>query len=455
MLCLTHLFRKPASLLLGVVSLGISSLSMAQDFTENCVNINSQQQLIEQYIEQAPYRQALPSKTATFSYSQDQSYQAYLDYAQNLIAQRNPRAMMSCPLSSQSYQLLAKQQQWLGMPKVVQLIAPFELSHTDNNKAVLLIHGLTDSPYHFHDLAWHFYQQGYDVRTLLLPGHGTAPSDLVNVTYKQWQQAADYAIERTAKDYQQVYLGGFSTGGALILNHLLEQPDNKPAIKGVMLWSPASQASSGVAWMAKYVSWLSTWLDKEGDIDFAKYESFPYNAGAQVHGLMKRMNKRLAKADTLPDIPLLVVASEHDQTISTAATLELLSQWQSKQTGAAKSANHLVYYGEQSSIPEALNSQVMIEFPSCTTASCSAVKDVAHTATINAPSNPHYGENGHYRNCSHYLADLPSYQQCKQSKSVVKGEKTEQNLAQTPHLQRLSYNPYYQQMLRSIEQFMQ
>ena len=170
---------------------------------------------------------------------------------------------------------------------------------------------------------------------------------------------------------------------------------------------------------------------------------------------MKRINKRLAKADTVPNIPLLVVASEHDQTISTAATLELLGQWQSKQTGAAKSANHLVYYGEQSSIPEALSSKVMVEFPSCTTASCSAVEDVAHTATINAPSNPHYGENGHYRNCSHYLADLPSYQQCKQSKSVVKGEKTEQNLAQTPHLQRLSYNPYYQQMLRSIEQFMQ
>ncbi|WP_303521811.1 alpha/beta hydrolase, partial [Staphylococcus pasteuri_A] len=171
----------------------------------------------------------------------DQSYQRYLDYAEKLIAQRNPRAMMACPISTQSYQLLAKQQQWIGKPKVIQLIAPFELRHGENNKAVLLIHGLTDSPYHFHDLALQFYQQGFDVRTLLLPGHGTAPSDLVKVKHQQWQQAADYAIQRTLKDYQEVYLGGFSTGGALILNHLIMEPNSAEQVQGVMLWSPASE----------------------------------------------------------------------------------------------------------------------------------------------------------------------------------------------------------------------
>lgn len=66
MLCLTHLFRKPASLLLGVVSFGISSLSMAQDSTENCVNINSQQELIEQYIEQASIAKLFPVKPLPF-----------------------------------------------------------------------------------------------------------------------------------------------------------------------------------------------------------------------------------------------------------------------------------------------------------------------------------------------------------------------------------------------------
>ncbi|MGY5450927.1 alpha/beta hydrolase [Agarivorans sp. MS3-6] len=432
-----------------IMSLGaVSTFAHAATAQENCVNINSQHTIIEQYIEQAPYRQALAQIPASFSYSSEQSYQDYLNYAETLIAQRNPRAMMACPISTQSYQLLAKQQQWLGTPKVIQLIAPFELRHPNNHKAILLIHGLTDSPFHFHDLAWQFYQQGFDVRTLLLPGHGTAPSDLVELKYQQWQQAADYAIKRTIDDYQQVYLGGFSTGGALILSHLINKQNNAQQIQGVMLWSPASKASSGLAWMAKYVSWVSTWLDKEGDIDFAKYESFPYNAGAQVNSLMKQLNKQIAKAKHLPKVPLLVVASQYDQTIDTQATLEILEKWQ--QPGQQ---NHLVYYGDKSQIPASIVDQLQLEIPHCTTASCSAIKQVAHTATINAPSNPHYGENGHYRNCSHYLSDLTLYQQCKQGSKAVKGEKTEANLAQYPGIQRLTYNPYYQQMLSSIQLF--
>ncbi len=31
------------------------------------------------------------------------------------------------------------------------------------------------------------------------------------------------------------------------------------------------------------------WVDKDADIDFAKYESFPFNAGAQVHALMSEV----------------------------------------------------------------------------------------------------------------------------------------------------------------------
>ncbi|WP_411992992.1 alpha/beta hydrolase [Agarivorans sp. DSG3-1] len=449
MQCLIPLLQQrlgKASLVLSL--LFTSTLAHANIAQEDCVNIHSQQTLIEQYIEQAPYRQALASKPKPFSYSVDQSYQRYLDYAEKLIAQRNPRAMMACPISTQSYQLLAKQQQWIGKPKVIQLIAPFELRHGENNKAVLLIHGLTDSPYHFHDLALQFYQQGFDVRTLLLPGHGTAPSDLVKVKYQQWQQAADYAIQRTLKDYQEVYLGGFSTGGALILNHLITEPNSAEQVQGVMLWSPASEASSGLAWMAKYVNWFSTWLDKEGDVDFAKYESFPYNAGAQVNALMKQVSKRISKADNLPEVPMLLVVSEHDQTINTQASLQILSQWH-----RPNQADHLVYYGDESSLDAGLAKTILVEVPQCTTASCSAVKHVAHTATINAPSNPHYGERGYYRNCSHYLSDLSLYQQCKQGSKVVKGEKTEANLAQYPSLQRITYNPYYQQMLASIKTF--
>lgn len=54
------------------------------------------------------------------------------------------------------------------------------------------------------------------------------------------------------------------------------------------MWSPASKAKSDLAWLAQYIDGIPfvDWLDLDADIDFAKYESFPYNAAAQVHSLM-------------------------------------------------------------------------------------------------------------------------------------------------------------------------
>ena len=86
---------------------------------------------------------------------------------------------------------------------------------------------------------------------------------------------------------------------------------------------------------------------------------------------------------------------------------------------------------------------------------CNDVFDVAHSGTTNAPSNPHYGVDGKYRNCGHYVKELSRYLACKQSDELVKGELTEANLTQHELLQRLTYNPYYQQMLASMERFLQ
>ncbi|NVL31549.1 alpha/beta hydrolase, partial [Pseudomonas syringae pv. actinidiae] len=53
---------------------------------------------------------------------------------------------------------------------------------------VLLVHGLGDSPWSFHDVAQKLADQGYLVRTVLLPGHGTKPQDMLDVRLEQWQQ---------------------------------------------------------------------------------------------------------------------------------------------------------------------------------------------------------------------------------------------------------------------------
>jgi alpha-beta hydrolase superfamily lysophospholipase len=44
-----------------------------------------------------------------------------------------------------------------------------------NGKALVLVHGLGDSPYSFRDIANHLAEQDYLVRAILLPSHGSLP----------------------------------------------------------------------------------------------------------------------------------------------------------------------------------------------------------------------------------------------------------------------------------------
>ena len=435
----------------------VNTLSFAQG-QQDCLSIQDDYVSL---IESGKYRFANEVESesiASINFKKLANYQQYLESAYQVVVNNNPRANMPCPIVTETYQQLAKKNQWSKTPKISQLVAPFELTQNNNDKAILLIHGLTDSPFSFHDLSQFFYQQGFTVRTLLLPGHGVAPSELLQTDYEAWQQAATFAIDQTLNDYQQVYLGGLSTGGALICNYLMQQKQVDEKIKGLFMWSPASKAKSDLAWLAQYIDGIPfvDWLDLDADIDFAKYESFPYNAAAQVHSLMNLVVGEGANASRqMHDIPLFVVASEHDQTIDTAHTLQLVQQWQLSSPQEQMKKSVLIYYGDNNKLPSKLVDVMEVIVPECSAESlCSEIFDVAHIATTNSPDNPHYGVNGQYRNCGHYVTDAQRYKACKHNKQVIKGEVTAMNLTRDLPMQRLTYNPYYQEMLEAMTTFL-
>lgn len=419
----------------------------------NCVTINNDLAQIEKFKQAGTYRFTKGGvQRINFDFASNKPFQDYLAAARAHINAQNPKANMPCPISTPTSKRL-----YADKPlQVVDLIAPFELKADNEKAAVLLIHGLTDSPYLFHDLANSFVEQGISVRTLLLPGHGTAAEALVDIDQADWREAASYAIKSMLNDFDNVYLGGFSTGGALVVDYLnrntLSEIEQQK-LKGVMLWSPASEAKAGMAWAAKYVSWFSDYLDEAADIDFAKYESFPANAGAQVHALMKRIEPQKLKG--LRNTPFFVVASEVDQTINTEATVNILARWHA-QNGAAQAQDKLVYYyankvaDQLNALPSSL--KTVTTFSCEGQVYCKRVLDIAHTSPTNVPSNPHYGWQGSYRNCEH-LTGTDLFASCKTTSSPTLGELTEENLQATPNLQRLTFNPYYEQMLEQMQGF--
>ncbi|GAK49133.1 hypothetical protein U14_00351 [Candidatus Moduliflexus flocculans] len=173
----------------------------------------------------------------------------------------------------------------------------FELIPTSPIRGgVLMLHGLTDSPYSNHALAQVLYEHGYYVLGLRYPGHGTIPSGMMQCSWEDWEAAAKMALEHVRKkigDARPLYLCGYSTGGSLALKMTFDAlSEQRKTADKVFLFSPAIEVSPfGVlADWYKPIGWLpffekSPWKDVNPEYDPFKYNSFANHAGGEVYKL--------------------------------------------------------------------------------------------------------------------------------------------------------------------------
>lgn len=84
-------------------------------------------------------------------------------------------------------------------------------------KAIILVHGLTDSPYFMTAIADFFFGNlGYNVYLPLLHCHGLKePNGMEGVKLNEWKKNVDFAVEVAALKADEVSIGGLSTGGTL------------------------------------------------------------------------------------------------------------------------------------------------------------------------------------------------------------------------------------------------
>jgi len=187
--------------------------------------------------------------------------------------------------------------------------------------SVLLMHGLTDSPYAMRGIAEVFQSRGYHVVALRLPGHGTVPSGLRDVRWEDWYAAVTTAAKHAAErgGGKPFYIGGFSTGAALATLYSVRSLDDAevPRPQGVYLVSPAIGISP-FAVLTNVISALafipglekSRWIDVLPEYDPYKYNSFPVNAANQIHTLTGVLGDELDDAGErgrLADMPRVVV----------------------------------------------------------------------------------------------------------------------------------------------------
>ena len=266
--------------------------------------------------------------------------------------------------------------------KELNMNAPFELTPKfPTDKAVLLVHGLGDSPYTFSDLSRTLVQNGFVVQVLLLPGHGSKPEDLMLPSYQDWQTIVDHYAGQLKSQYDTVWLGGFSTGANLVTIHALE----KGNVDGLLLFSPGFQSQAG-AWekltplMASVFDW--GWRAKESNL--AKYSSSPTNAALAYTRSAEIVRQKLARKAL--DIPALVVLSEADSVIDTGAVRTL---YQSRFTHPGK---QMIWYGESRQVDDSIEHRSM-RLPMF------RISTASHMSVMFKPCNPYYGLKAEKRIC--------------------------------------------------------
>ena len=203
--------------------------------------------------------------------------------------------------------------------------------------AVVLLHGLTDSPYSVRRLAVNYQQHGFVAVVPRLPGHGTAPGALTDVDWEMWLAATRLAVReatRLAGEAAPLHLVGYSNGGALAMKYTLDALD-APSLRKpqhVILLSPMI----GVTAFARFAGFAglpallpafakAAWLNISPEYNPYKYNSFPVNAARQSWLLTKALQEQIGRAareNRLANLPpVLAFQSVMDSTVSTRAVV--------------------------------------------------------------------------------------------------------------------------------------
>jgi pimeloyl-ACP methyl ester carboxylesterase len=124
------------------------------------------------------------------------------------------------------------------------------------DKAIVLCHGLTDSPHFLTAIARHFHDHlNYDVYLPLLHGHGLKePKGMEGVDLGEWKANVRFAVQAAAEKATRISIGGLSTGGALSFYMAC----TKPRITGdLYLFSAALDLAGGpLGLIGEFKEWL-------------------------------------------------------------------------------------------------------------------------------------------------------------------------------------------------------
>ncbi len=96
--------------------------------------------------------------------------------------------------------------------------------------AILLIHGLTGSPFELKPLARKLHKNGFTVKAPCLAGHGSTVSNLKNTTWNDWYETVHGTFEELKREHETVSVGGLCMGALLALYLAYREQDRVSSV---------------------------------------------------------------------------------------------------------------------------------------------------------------------------------------------------------------------------------
>ena len=316
------------------------------------------------------------------------------------------------------------------------LNSPFEIQPqkaTEQRRAILLVHGLGDSPGYMRDVGNALAADGWLVRSVLLPGHGSRPADTLLAEYQDWTGVVAHHAELLAAQVDELWLGGFSTGGNLVTRYAI----NHHNVAGLMLFSPGFYPNSqSLLALSPVASHLWDWVDVDPEDNVLRYESLTTNASALYYHSVKDVQALLEEKGF--DRPALITISEDDSVLQPHRTLQAFN------TAFTHPASRLIWYGGDDI--GARNAPRVSQFDSHLPQQ--RISNFSHLSVMFSPSNPYTGADGSYILLNNgQPEDMP-----------VPGQRSEFWFSAWGYQEegkyhaRLTWNPYFTEMLALMRQ---
>lgn len=319
-------------------------------------------------------------------------------------------------------------------PAIVKANTPHLSLAGKQSPVVILIHGLLDSSCVMKSLHKTFSEAGMTCLSLLLPGHGTRPGDLLKVSAEDWLKTLQFAINQFIN--RRIILVGYSLGATLaVVVAQMSLP-----IEKLILLAPGLEAVSSLRKLIPAYNQLKSlsanyvWHEKHQDTDYAKYQSLPVNAMYQFHRLTKLIKKNNKKSKLTT--PIKIIVSTDDETICYKSALDFLKEQHHPLNNA------LVYSNDTKNNLDNVRTKPSY-YP------LQNILNFSHTAIPVSPEHNHYGMEGNFNDYLHYQNKPDSSRLQKPNRY---GAATHENLSKF-HINRLHYNPDYDTMVQSLIRF--